>query len=191
MKHSEFAIGTEFWCGPGQWRCTDIGQRTILAIRLDCNVLERIEGGVSEPRALYRAEAEALGLFNGPPYAVLETVFDEDDFEDCSLEPDADEPEPAATRDERRANLAASIIDRPITEDDEGAWEWCSLWPDSTGLPFKIWLCDIAPVVILGEKFPPRSAINQLYRWMRLNDEVLETLGLYSTMEMIKRLKKL
>jgi hypothetical protein len=96
------------------------------------------------------------------------------------------------TRDERRENLASSIIEgRPITEDDEGAWEWCSLWPENTGLPFKLWLCDIAPVVILGADFPSRAELNQLYRWMQLNDEVLETLGLYSTMDTVGRLKRL
>jgi hypothetical protein len=34
------------------------------------------------------AEAEAQGWLNGPPYAVAESVFDEDDFEGCSMELD-------------------------------------------------------------------------------------------------------
>jgi len=37
-----------------------------------------------------RRPAEADGWFNGPPYAVAESVFDEDDLPACSLEPDDD-----------------------------------------------------------------------------------------------------
>ena len=35
MEHHEFTIGGEFFMGEGRWRCTDIGTRTIAAIRLD------------------------------------------------------------------------------------------------------------------------------------------------------------
>ncbi len=102
-----------------------------------------------------------------------------------------DEEEPVCSVEERRENLDKSIIEGEITPDDEGAWEWCRLGPDSTGLPFSVWMCDITPVVLLGDKFPPRAEINDLYRWMRLNRESLEALGLYSTMETISKLKKL
>jgi hypothetical protein len=34
MKHEEFLIGKEFWCGGNKWRCTDIGTRVIVAISL-------------------------------------------------------------------------------------------------------------------------------------------------------------
>ena len=64
----------------------DIGTRTIVAIRLD-----RVEVGSSAPerrRTLTRAEAEAEGWFNGPPYAVAESVFDEHDVDGCSLAPE-------------------------------------------------------------------------------------------------------
>ena len=86
MRHSEFKIGETFWCGGRQWRCTDIGTRTIVAIRVD-----RVEVGSDMPerrRILSRAEAEAEGWFNGPPYAVAESVFDEYDMEACSPEPE-------------------------------------------------------------------------------------------------------
>lgn len=86
MQHSDFKIGQEFWCSGRQWRCTDIGTRTIVALRLD-----RIEAASNDPkhrRTLDRAEAEAEGWFNGPPYAVAESVFDEDDIEGCSPEPE-------------------------------------------------------------------------------------------------------
>jgi hypothetical protein len=86
MKHSDFQIGAEFWCGGRQWRCTDIGTRTIIAIRVDS-----VEVGSNAPelrRTLTRAEAEAEGWLNGPPYAVLERVFDEYDQDGCSLAPE-------------------------------------------------------------------------------------------------------
>ncbi len=63
MKHSDFRTGTEFHTDSGRWRCTDIGTRTITAIKLDHD---------DDP-----------SWYNGPPYAVTETVFDEYDFEAC------------------------------------------------------------------------------------------------------------
>ncbi len=88
MRHDEFEIGATFWCGGNLWRCTDIGTRVIVAIRLD-----RVEVGSTSPefrRTLGYAEADAEGWFNGPPYAVGESVFDEYDMDGCSLEPDAE-----------------------------------------------------------------------------------------------------
>jgi len=85
MDRTDFHIGTLFRCGDGLWRCTDIGSRVIVAIRIDT-----VEVGSSAPSArqiLTQAVAEADGWFNGPPYAVAEIVFDEDDLEVCTLEP--------------------------------------------------------------------------------------------------------
>ena len=59
MKHSDFHIGQEFWTVTSRWRCTDVGTRTILAIKLD----------LDDP-----------ALYNGPPYGVVESVFDEYDL---------------------------------------------------------------------------------------------------------------
>ncbi len=66
MKHIDFRIGTEFYTGAGKWRCTDVGTRVIVAIRIDDQV----------PRNLV-----------GPPYSVAENVFDEYDFGGCSADP--------------------------------------------------------------------------------------------------------
>lgn len=86
MKHSDFRIGAEFWCGGRQWRCTDIGTRTVVAILLD---EVKVGGPVpAQHRTLNRTEAEAEGWFNGPPYAVAESVFDEYAIQGCSLSPD-------------------------------------------------------------------------------------------------------
>ena len=67
MKHSDFRIGLEFLTGSGRWRCTDVGKRTIVAIRLNHD---------DEP-----------AWYNGPPYAVVESVFDKFDIEGCERAP--------------------------------------------------------------------------------------------------------
>lgn len=63
MNHSDFSVGAPFWTTSGEWRCTDIGRRTVIAIRIE---RER------DP-----------SWYNGPTYAVAEIVFDEDDLEAC------------------------------------------------------------------------------------------------------------
>ena len=86
MEHSEFTLGATFWCGGRQWRCTDIGTRTIIAIRIDS-----VDVGSNVPelrRTLDRHEAENQGWFNGPPYTIAESVFDQDDLDGCSPEPE-------------------------------------------------------------------------------------------------------
>jgi hypothetical protein len=67
MKHSDFKIGREFLTETGRWRCTDVGRRTIVAIKLDHD---------DDPR-----------WYNGPPYGVAERVFDEYDLEGISPAP--------------------------------------------------------------------------------------------------------
>ena len=66
MVKEGFQIGLEFYTASGKWRCTDIGTRVIVAITLD---------------------QTDESWYNGPPYAVAETVFDEYDFGGCSLDP--------------------------------------------------------------------------------------------------------
>ena len=61
IKHADFYIGMEFLTETGTWRCTDIGTRTIVAIKI--------------------SDHEDPSWFNGPPYAVQEHVFDENDFD--------------------------------------------------------------------------------------------------------------
>jgi hypothetical protein len=67
MKHSDFKIGREFLTETGRWRCTDVGKRTITAIKLDHD---------DDP-----------SWYNGPPYALAEHVFDEYSIEGVSPAP--------------------------------------------------------------------------------------------------------
>lgn len=76
MQHSDFKIGTEFTTVTGRWRCTDVGTRVITAIHLDNPVVGA--AALVNPGSLD-------SWFNGPPYAVMEVVFDENDFAGCEL----------------------------------------------------------------------------------------------------------
>jgi len=63
MAHQDFQIGIEFTTASGRWRCTDVGTRTIIAIKI--------------------SDYEDTSWFNGPPYAVVEHAFDEYDLPGC------------------------------------------------------------------------------------------------------------
>lgn len=67
MKPADFHIGLEFICGPFWWRCTDIGTRTVTAIKL--------------------VENDPI-WYAGPPYMVEEVVLDEAELEGAHLSED-------------------------------------------------------------------------------------------------------
>lgn len=88
MDHSDFVIGEVFYCNGNTWQCTDCGTRTIVAIRIDSvDTVTIAKDGAKFFKTLDHDEAERQGWFNGPIYAVAETVFDESDIENCSPEP--------------------------------------------------------------------------------------------------------
>jgi hypothetical protein len=66
VRHDECYIGLEFHTAAGRWRCTDVGTRVVVAIKLD---------------------APDTSWHDGPPYAITETVFDEYDLEGCARDP--------------------------------------------------------------------------------------------------------
>lgn len=64
MKVADFSIGLNFTNATGvDWRCTDVGTRTILAIKID--------------------PARDPAWYKGPPYLVDEVVFDERAMSGC------------------------------------------------------------------------------------------------------------
>ena len=90
MMHDEFHVGLEFWCGGTRWRCTDVGSRVIVAISLEPHEVvesERVEGHPGETRER-RFLTNDPDWLKGPPYAIVEDVFDEYSIEGCSLSPD-------------------------------------------------------------------------------------------------------
>lgn len=85
MTLSDFRIGAEFTSEGRTYRCTDVGSRVIAAIRIDASEQGWADRSTGESgvRSLSRSEAEAIDWFNGPPYGVVEHLFDEDDQELC------------------------------------------------------------------------------------------------------------
>jgi hypothetical protein len=67
MEHKDFRTKLLFLTATGLWRCTDVGKRTIAAIKIEK------DKGVKHPD------------YDGPPYSVVERVFDENDFGGCWL----------------------------------------------------------------------------------------------------------
>ena len=86
MNRKDFSIGREFWCAGKRWRCTDIGSRVIIAICLAPHeIVNSLPGNLpGDPRRKIHSITDDASWFNGPPYAVLETVFDEDEMQGCS-----------------------------------------------------------------------------------------------------------
>lgn len=83
MKYNEFFIGQNFQCGERLWRCTDIGTRVIVAIPADYAKITTASGELSNLQ--FSSEIRNLNEsdFNGPPYALAEVVFDENDIVAC------------------------------------------------------------------------------------------------------------
>ncbi|MCP5307603.1 MAG: hypothetical protein H6953_19530 [Chromatiaceae bacterium] len=90
MNLSEFRIGLEFYCGDKRWRCTDVGSRVAIAICLEPVSVGPGRPDPDRPGEYITYQSDDQSWFNGPPYAVSETVFDEDDMEACTLDPDLD-----------------------------------------------------------------------------------------------------
>ena len=90
MKHDEFRIAEEFWCGGKRWRCTDIGSRVITAICLEPHEVVTVETDKENPsiRRQSRHMTDDPSWLIGPPYKVVETVFDEYDIPGCSITSD-------------------------------------------------------------------------------------------------------
>ncbi|WP_315928878.1 hypothetical protein [Mesorhizobium sp. SP-1A] len=85
MELDEFEIGKDFECSGKTYRCTDIGSRSVVAIRVDRVETQTRHEDTTTRRVLDRWRADAEGWFRGPPYAILEMVFDEEDLELCTL----------------------------------------------------------------------------------------------------------
>lgn len=84
MKHAEFYVGLRFWTATGEWMVTDIGTRTVVAVRLESVVVTHELATNQETRRPVTFE-EDPSWWNGPPYGVAEHVFDEYSIEGCHL----------------------------------------------------------------------------------------------------------
>jgi hypothetical protein len=82
MELSDFAIGETFWTHVGAFRCTDIGTRVVVAVKLGPREIGRAEKVDGELRITKRIDDDPSWL-NGPPYLVEEVVFDENELLGC------------------------------------------------------------------------------------------------------------
>ncbi len=82
MELSDFVIGETFWTHAGAFRCTDIGTRVVVAVKLGPREIERAERVDGALRITKRIDDDPSWL-NGPPYAVDELVFDENEMLGC------------------------------------------------------------------------------------------------------------
>ena len=82
MELSDFAIGETFWTHVGAFRCTDVGTRVVVAVKLGPREIGSAEKVDGELRITKRIDDDASWL-NGPPYAVEEVVFDENELLGC------------------------------------------------------------------------------------------------------------
>ena len=82
MRPEDFTIGETFWATAGPYRCTDVGTRTIVAVHIGPRAIVQQESVGDEHRAT-RVVVDDPSWLNGPPYAVVEVVFDEDDLAGC------------------------------------------------------------------------------------------------------------
>ena len=71
MELSDFAIGETFWTHAGAFRCTDIGTRVVVAVKLGPREIRGPRSVDGELRITKRIDDDPSWL-NGPPYAVEE-----------------------------------------------------------------------------------------------------------------------
>ena len=82
MELRDFVIGETFWTHVGAFRCTDIGTRVVVAVKLGPREIARAERVDGEIQITKRIDDDPSWL-NGPPYAVEELVFDENELLGC------------------------------------------------------------------------------------------------------------
>ena len=79
MELRDFVIGEAFWTHGEAFRCTDIGTRVVVAVKLGPRAIGRAETVDGELQITKRIDDNPSWL-NGPPYAVEELVFDENEL---------------------------------------------------------------------------------------------------------------
>lgn len=115
MTHDQFRIGLEFRCGQNRWRCTDVGSRVIVAISLEPHEVVEMVGAAGATSEIHerRYRTNDPAWLAGPPFAVVERVFDEHDLAGCSLEPEEDDGSRGAA-DPPEGTAAAPSFERAV-----------------------------------------------------------------------------
>lgn len=93
MQLSDFTIGRKFYLAGKAYQCTDVGSRVAIGVPLNAEVGSaspaELKAGTpgKDIRTLSEEQTREAGWLAGPPYALAEMVFDEDDMQHCSLSP--------------------------------------------------------------------------------------------------------
>jgi hypothetical protein len=92
MKHEDFRIGTEFWCGGRRWRQTDVGRRVVVGVlsRATPSWHGHGQGWGASQDDNNAEDRQRRILVGGPPDAMAEEVFDEHSIGAYSLARDGD-----------------------------------------------------------------------------------------------------
>ena len=59
MELSDFAIGETFWRRVGAFRCTDLGTRVVVAVKLEPREIARAESGDGELQITKRIDEDS------------------------------------------------------------------------------------------------------------------------------------
>ena len=79
MNHKDFRIGNYFYMDRNKYLCTDIGKRTICAVRADYANITTSKNGKTKTKRC-KLTRKTIG---GPPYWLAELVINEYDMEVC------------------------------------------------------------------------------------------------------------
>ncbi|MDD5569321.1 MAG: hypothetical protein PHG23_02830 [Candidatus Pacebacteria bacterium] len=79
MNHKDFRIGNYFYLSGNKYLCTDVGRRTIAALRADYADITTSKNGKSKTKK-HKLTRKDIG---GPPYWLAELVVDEYAMEVC------------------------------------------------------------------------------------------------------------
>jgi hypothetical protein len=82
MELCDFVIGETFWTQAGAFRCTDVGTRVVVAVKLGPRIIARTENVEGTVQITHQVDDDPSWV-GGAPYAVEELVFDENDQLGC------------------------------------------------------------------------------------------------------------
>lgn len=86
MRLEQFKIGLEFLMSGNKYRCTDVGTRTIAAIRIDPDTsIDQVTYRNGYKEVIRTKIGNDTSWYDGPPYAIPEVVIDENDMNGCEL----------------------------------------------------------------------------------------------------------
>lgn len=88
MRLEQFKIGLEFLMSGNRYRCTDVGTRIVVAIKIDPEAtIDQVSYRNGYKEVIKTKIGDDKSWYDGPPYAVSEIIIDENDMKVCEHEP--------------------------------------------------------------------------------------------------------